>query len=91
MKMVIQWAFQEISNLLIGNNMNVENHIKNSLLCVVIIVIIAIMIGFVIPYCISSKNTLYVIGGFIALAYTIWLVIHGAIIIYKIIKSKWSV
>lgn len=68
--------------------MDTEKHIKVSLLCIMIFAIISIMFGFVLPYCISQKNTLFVISGFIALGYSLWLVIHVFVTIYKTVKSK---
>lgn len=68
--------------------MDTEKHIKVSLLCVMLVAIIVIMFGFVLPYSISQKNTLFVVGGFIALGYSLWLVIHVSVTIHKIVKSK---
>ncbi len=68
--------------------MDTEKHIKVSLLCVMLVAIIVIMFGFVLPYSISQKNTLFVVGGFIATGYSLWLVIHVSVTIYKIVKSK---
>ena len=68
--------------------MDTEKHIKVSLLCVMLFAIIVIMFGFVLPYCISQKNTLFVVGGFIALGYSLWLVVHVSVAIHKIVKSK---
>ena len=68
--------------------MDIKKHVKVSLLCVMLVAIIVIMFGFVLPYCISQKNTLFVVGGLIALGYSLWLIIHVSVTIHKIVKSK---
>lgn len=68
--------------------MDTEKHIKVSLLCIMLIATIVTMFGFVLPYSISQKNTLFVICGFLALGYSLWLVVHVSVTIHKIVKSK---